>query len=93
VGVSPASQPQSEILLSHEVAYADLYRACQAKDAPIQDWVKLAVTRARASSTPAVIWLNEDRAHDAELIKKVGNYLGDHHTEGLDLPILIPAEP
>ena len=102
VGVSPASQdqieggtpalPSPEILLSHEVEAGDLWRACQAKDAPIQDWVKLAVTRARASGTPAVFWLDEDRAHDAELIKKVGQYLGDHDTDDLEILIMSPVE-
>ncbi|MEP4078301.1 NADP-dependent isocitrate dehydrogenase [Haloferula sp.] len=79
-------------LLEHSVEKGDLWRACQAKDAPIQDWVKLAVTRARATGTPAVFWLNEDRAHDAELIKKVGQYLGDHDTEGLEILIMSPVE-
>tara|TARA_R110002049_G_scaffold19889_9_gene74118 strand:- start:2678 stop:3523 length:846 start_codon:yes stop_codon:yes gene_type:complete len=65
---------------------------CQVKDAPIQDWVKLAVTRARASETPAVFWLDENRAHDAELIKKVNTYLKDHDTSGLDLRILSPIK-
>jgi isocitrate dehydrogenase len=79
-------------LLEHEVEAGDLWRACQAKDAPIQDWVKLAVTRARASNTPAVFWLDENRAHDAELIKKVGQYLGDHDTDGLEILIMSPEE-
>jgi len=82
----------SLILLEHDVEEGDLWRACQAKDAPIQDWVKLAVTRARASNTPAVFWLDENRAHDAQLIEKVGMYLGDHDTDGLDLHIMAPAE-
>ncbi|MUU76816.1 NADP-dependent isocitrate dehydrogenase [Winogradskyella endarachnes] len=75
-------------LLSHNVEAGDIWRMCQVKDAPIQDWVKLAVTRARASQTPAVFWLDEKRAHDAELIKKVNTYLKDHDTEGLDIRIL-----
>ncbi|MGB6223379.1 NADP-dependent isocitrate dehydrogenase [Haloferula sp.] len=79
-------------LLEHDVEAGDLWRACQAKDAPIQDWVKLAVTRARASNTPAVFWLDENRAHDAELIKKVGQYLGDHDTDGLEILIMSPEE-
>ena len=79
-------------LLEHEVEAGDLWRACQAKDAPIQDWVKLAVTRARATGTPAVFWLDENRAHDAELIKKVGHYLGEHDTDGLELLIMSPVE-
>jgi isocitrate dehydrogenase len=82
----------SQILLSHEVAKGDIWRACQTKDAPVRDWVKLAVTRARATGAPAVFWLDEDRAHDAELIKKVGQYLGEHDTDGLEIMILSPIE-
>ena len=81
-----------EVLTSHEVAPGDIWRACQTKDAPIRDWVKLAVTRARASQTPAVFWLEESRAHDRNLIAKVETYLADHDTEGLDLRILPPVE-
>ncbi|MFC7503037.1 NADP-dependent isocitrate dehydrogenase, partial [Nocardioides sp. GCM10030258] len=66
------------------------WRACQTKDIPVQDWVKLAVTRARASSTPAIFWLNESRAHDAEIIKKVRTYLADHDTDGLEIQVLSP---
>lgn len=80
------------ILMQHEVEVGDIWRACQTKDAPIQDWVKLAVTRARASQTPAVFWLDENRAHDAELIKKVNQYLPNHDTSGLDIRILSPVE-
>ncbi|MDE0827318.1 MAG: NADP-dependent isocitrate dehydrogenase [Akkermansiaceae bacterium] len=83
---------EGEVLLNHDVEEGDLWRACQAKDAPIQDWVKLAVTRARASGMPAVFWLDEDRAHDAQIIAKVGQYLGDHDTDGLDLHIMAPVE-
>ncbi|MGJ8724298.1 MAG: NADP-dependent isocitrate dehydrogenase [Roseibacillus sp.] len=79
-------------LLSHDVEKGDIWRACQAKDAPIQDWVKLAVTRARATGSPAVFWLDENRAHDAELIKKVNTYLADHDTAGLEIHILSPIE-
>lgn len=81
-----------EVLMSHEVASGDIWRACQTKDAPIRDWVKLAVTRARLSNTPAVFWLDETRAHDRNLIAKVNEYLGDHDTEGLDIRILSPIE-
>ena len=81
-----------EVLFSHEVEAEDIWRACQTKDVPVQDWVKLAVTRARASQTPAVFWLDETRAHDRELIKKVEQYLEDHDTEGLDLRIMSPVE-
>jgi isocitrate dehydrogenase len=79
-------------LLSHDVEAGDIWRACQTKDAPIQDWVKLAVNRARATGSPAVFWLDESRAHDAQIIEKVGQYLLDHDTDGLDLRILPPAE-
>ena len=79
-------------LLTHSVAEGDIWRMCQAKDAPIQDWVKLAVTRAKASNTPAVFWLDENRGHDAEMIKKVNTYLADHDTSGLDLQILAPVQ-
>ena len=79
-------------LLEHNVEEGDIWRMCQTKDAPIQDWVKLAVTRAKASQTPAVFWLDKNRAHDAELIKKVNTYLQDHDTSGLDLKILAPVD-
>lgn len=81
-----------ETLLEHPVEEGDIWRMCQVKDAPVQDWVKLAVSRARATDTPAVFWLDKDRAHDAELIKKVNLYLKDHDTKGLDLRILSPLE-
>ena len=79
-------------LLSHPVGKGDIWRMCQTKDAPIQDWVKLAVTRARLSNTPAVFWLDPQRAHDAELIKKVNTYLLDHDTNGLEIHIMNPVE-
>ncbi|MFA0441353.1 isocitrate dehydrogenase (NADP(+)) [Vibrio sp. 10N.286.49.C2] len=79
-------------LLEQTVEVGDIFRMCQVKDAPIQDWVKLAVTRARASGVPAVFWLDEARAHDAELIKKVNQYLPDYDTSGLDIRILAPLE-
>jgi isocitrate dehydrogenase len=79
-------------LLEHDVEAGDLWRMCQAKDLPIQDWVKLAVTRARASGMPAVFWLDEERAHDREIIKKVTAYLALHDTDGLDIQILAPVE-
>ncbi len=81
-----------EVVMSHDVSAGDIWRACQTKDAPIRDWVKLAVTRARASGTPAVFWLDETRAHDRNLIAKVETYLADHDTEGLDLKVLAPVE-
>lgn len=80
------------VLISHDVETGDIWRMCQVKDAPIQDWVKLAVTRARASQTPAVFWLDAQRAHDAELIKKVNLYLKNHKTDNLDIRILSPIE-
>ena len=79
-------------LLEHAVEEGDIWRMCQAKDLPIQDWIKLAVTRARASQTPAVFWLDENRAHDAEIIKKVNLYLPTHDTSGLDIRILSPIK-
>ncbi|MCX5403328.1 NADP-dependent isocitrate dehydrogenase [Streptomyces sp. NBC_00335] len=79
-------------VLEQEVAAGDIFRACQTKDAPIQDWVKLAVTRARATGVPAVFWLDEGRAHDAQLIAKVKTYLADHDTDGLTIKILSPVE-
>src|SRR5690606_805166 len=79
-------------LIEHDVEAGDIWRMCQTKGAPIQDWVKLAVTRARALQTPAVFWLDENRAHDAELIKKVNTYLKQLDTAGLDLRILSPIE-
>jgi isocitrate dehydrogenase len=80
-----------QVLLSHTVEAGDVWRACQTKDASIRDWVKLAVNRARLSQTPAVFWLDRDRAHDAQLIAKVESYLKEHDTDGLDLRILAPA--
>ena len=80
------------ILLEHNVEEGDIWRMCQTKDLPIQDWVKLAVKRASSSKTPAVFWLDENRAHDAEIIKKVNTYLKDHNTDGLDLRILSPIK-
>ncbi len=81
-----------DVLMSHSVEAGDIWRACQTKDAPIRDWVKLAVTRARASETPAIFWLDEGRAHDANLIAKIKAYLPEHDTEGLTLEIMPPAE-
>nr|WP_206326886.1 NADP-dependent isocitrate dehydrogenase [Streptomyces sp. S3(2020)] len=81
-----------DVLIEQPVAVGDIFRACQTKDAPIKDWVKLAVTRARATGDPAVFWLDETRAHDANLIAKVNAYLPEHDTEGLDIRILAPVE-
>ncbi|MFI2565464.1 NADP-dependent isocitrate dehydrogenase [Paenarthrobacter sp. NPDC018779] len=80
------------VLIEHQVSPGDIWRACQTKDVPIRDWVKLAVTRARASQTPAVFWLDKGRAHDANLIAKVNEYLKDHDTDGLQIEILSPVE-
>ena len=81
-----------EVLLSHDVEKGDIWRMCQAKDLPIRDWVKLAVNRARQSNTPAIFWLDKERAHDAQLIRKVRRYLKDHDTEGLDIRIMSPVQ-
>lgn len=81
-----------KVLTSHVVEQGDIWRACQTKDAPIKDWVQLAVNRARLSATPAIFWLDEKRAHDAELIKKVKVYLGELDTNGLDIQILAPEQ-
>ena len=80
------------VLLEHEVLQGDIWRGCQTKDVPIRDWVKLAVTRARVTGTPAVFWLDFSRAHDVQMIQKVETYLADHDTGGLDIKILEPAD-
>mgnify|MGYP003874325543 FL=1 len=80
------------VLIEHQVAPGDIWRACQTKDVPIRDWVKLAVTRARASATPAIFWLDKGRAHDARMIAKVEEYLKEHDTEGLQIAIMSPAD-
>ncbi|MEQ9310633.1 MAG: NADP-dependent isocitrate dehydrogenase [Balneolaceae bacterium] len=81
-----------KVLMEHSVEEGDIWRACQVKDAPVQDWVKLAVNRAKDTGSPAVFWLDESRAHDAELIKKVNTYLKDHDTNGLEIHIMAPIE-
>jgi isocitrate dehydrogenase len=91
-GVVQVIDDSNKVLIEHKVEKGDIWRMCQTKDAPIQDWVKLAVSRARASNTPAVFWLDKNRAHDAEIIKKVNTYLPDHNTTGLDIRILSPIE-
>ncbi|PAS38543.1 NADP-dependent isocitrate dehydrogenase [Vibrio cholerae] len=91
-GVVRVIDEAGKVLLEQSVEVGDIFRMCQVKDAPIQDWVKLAVTRARASNTPAVFWLDPARAHDAELIKKVNQYLPNHDTSGLEIKILSPVE-
>jgi isocitrate dehydrogenase len=89
-GVVRVVDTNGNVLMEQAVEAKDIYRMCQAKDAPIQDWVKLAVNRARLSNTPAIFWLDENRAHDRELIVKVQKYLKDHDTTGLDIQILSP---
>ena len=91
-GIVEVVDQEGNSLTKHTVEQGDIWRMCQVKDAPIQDWVKLAVTRARASETPAVFWLDENRAHDAELIKKVKNYLSTYDTNGLEFEILSPIK-
>ncbi|UJB15577.1 NADP-dependent isocitrate dehydrogenase [Xanthomonas translucens] len=91
-GMVRVSDSDGKVLLEHAVEAGDIWRMCQVKDAPIQDWVKLAVSRARLSGTPAVFWLDPQRAHDALMIQKVERYLQDHDTTGLDIRILPPVE-
>ncbi|MFC5570867.1 NADP-dependent isocitrate dehydrogenase [Lysobacter yangpyeongensis] len=91
-GVVRVSDEAGHVLMEHAVKSGDIWRMCQTKDAPIQDWVKLAVNRARLSNTPAVFWLDPQRAHDRNLIAKVERYLKDHDTNGLDIRILSPVE-
>jgi isocitrate dehydrogenase len=81
-----------EIMLEHDVEEGDIWRMCQVKDLPIQDWVKLAVNRAKATGSPAVFWLDKNRAHDAQLIKKVNHYLKDHDTKDLEIHMMTPVE-
>ena len=91
-GVVKVTDTAGNVLMEQTVEAGDIFRMCQAKDLPIQDWVKLAVNRSRLSATPAIFWLDENRAHDAEMIKKVNTYLADHDTAGLDIQILSPVE-
>ncbi|MDA7665290.1 NADP-dependent isocitrate dehydrogenase [Verrucomicrobia bacterium] len=86
------SDGSGKVLLEHAVEEGDIWRSCQTKDAPVRDWVKLAVNRARATGWPTVFWLDEQRAHDAQLITKVNTYLKDHDTDGLDIRIMSPVE-
>ena len=83
---------QGKVYLSHSVEKGDIWRMCQVKDAPVKDWVKLAINRAKATGAPAIFWLDTFRPHDHELIKKVGRYLNDYDTEGLEIHILSPEE-
>ena len=91
-GIVRVVDGSGDVLMQQSVAEGDIFRMCQVKDAPIQDWVKLAVTRARASNTPAIFWLDANRAHDTEIIKKVNVYLAEHDTNGLDIRIMSPTE-
>jgi isocitrate dehydrogenase len=90
-GIVRVIDAAGQVLMEHEVDAGDIWRACQVKDAPVRDWVKLAVTRARATGWPTIFWLDPERAHDAQLIKKVEAYLGDHDTKGLDIQIMTPV--
>ncbi|SKB34023.1 isocitrate dehydrogenase [Parapedobacter luteus] len=91
-GVIQVSDGEGNVLMKQDVEAGDIFRMCQTKDAPIRDWVKLAVNRARLSNTPAVFWLDENRAHDRQIIEKVNAYLQDHDLTGLDIRILSPVE-
>jgi isocitrate dehydrogenase len=91
-GVVRVVSSSGDVLLSHDVDAGDIWRACQTKDAPVRDWVRLAVERARATGWPAVFWLDESRAHDAEILRKVREYVGDHDVSGLQLEVLPVAE-
>ncbi|MDR6178875.1 MULTISPECIES: NADP-dependent isocitrate dehydrogenase [unclassified Pseudomonas] len=91
-GTVRVTDDQGKVIFEHPVEAGDIWRMCQTKDAPIQDWVKLAVNRARASGTPAIFWLDQNRAHDAQVIAKVERYLKDHDTNGLDIRVLSPEE-
>ena len=91
-GVVEVVNANGDVLISHQVAEGDIWRATQTKDVPVRDWVKLAVTRARATNDPAIFWLDAARAHDANLIAKVKQYLGDHDTTGLTIEIMTPAD-
>jgi len=91
-GTVSVTNAAGEVLLQHTVAQGDIWRMCETRDLPIQDWVKLAVSRARATGSPAVFWLDSERAHDANLIGKVNNYLGDHNMDGVEIRIMSPVK-
>lgn len=91
-GVVRVTDSKGSLLMEQKVEAGDIFRMCQTKDAPIQDWVKLAVNRARASNTPAIFWLDPQRAHDGVVVEKVQAYLKDHNTEGLDIRIMSPVD-
>ena len=91
-GTVRVAQADGTVLLEHQVEAGDIWRMCSVKDEPVRDWVKLAVSRGHATGATVVFWLDGDRAHDAQLIQKVGQYLGDHETDGLEIKILSPVE-
>ncbi|MEN8185626.1 MAG: NADP-dependent isocitrate dehydrogenase [Bacteroidota bacterium] len=91
-GTVRVTDDSGEIIFEHSVEEGDIWRMCQAKDAPIQNWIKLAVDRARATGSPAIFWLDKNRAHDAQIIEKINTYLPDHDTTGLDIQIKSPKE-
>jgi len=91
-GIVKVVNSNGDTVLEHKVEEGDIWRMCQVKDAPIQDWIKLAISRAQATKMPAVFWLDKNRAHDAELIKKVNKYLPNHDTDGLEIKIMAPTE-
>jgi isocitrate dehydrogenase len=91
-GTVQVTDTSGQVIFEHHVEEGDIWRMCQVKDLPIRDWVKLAINRARATDTPAVFWLDENRPHDAELIKKVNDYLKEENTDGLEIKILAPKE-
>ncbi len=91
-GTVQVTDNAGDVIFTHSVEDGDIWRMCQAKDAPIQDWIKLAVNRARATGSPAIFWLDKNRAHDAQIIKKINTYLPDHDTKGLDIQIMSPKD-
>ena len=91
-GVVNVTDDSGEVIFTHPVEDGDIWRMCQAKDLPIQDWIKLAVNRARATGSPAIFWLDKNRAHDAQIIEKINTYLPDHDTNGLDIQIMAPKD-
>ena len=91
-GTVQVTDDSGDVIFTHPVEEGDIWRMCQAKDAPIQDWIKLAVNRARATGSPAIFWLDKNRAHDAQIIRKINTYLPDHDTTGLDIQIMTPKD-
>ncbi len=91
-GTVQVTDDSGNLIFTHKVEEGDIWRMCQAKDAPIQDWIKLAVSRARATGSPAIFWLDKNRAHDAQIIEKINTYLPEHDTTGLDIQIMSPKD-